>query len=94
MTQTTQLPNWISRNAVTIVLLILSSSVSFVMGQARGDASQDAKIAALETKAAIIDEKKVSREEFAQFTEGVKAQLQMINENLMALRREQAQRGK
>jgi hypothetical protein len=91
MTTSPQHPSmqqWLSRNAVTILLLCLTSTGSFVMGQARGDASRDAKISALEIKAQSIEEKKVSREEFAQFTEGVKAQLQMINENLMALRRE------
>jgi hypothetical protein len=94
MTQPTQVPNWISRNAVTVVLLLLTSSVSFVMGQARGDASRDAKISALEMKTIVMDEKKVSREEFAQFTKGMESQLSMVNENLMALRREIAQRGR
>lgn len=76
---------WFSTNATKLILLVITATGGFVLGQARGDATQDAKIQSLEQQV----DKKVSREEFAQFTKSVETQLQMINENLMALRREQ-----
>ena len=85
---TTSPQGFVSRNAATIVLLVVSSAGSFVLGQARADATQDAKIESLTIQLKETAAQKVSREEFSQFTKSVEVQLQMINENLMALRRE------
>lgn len=86
---TTSAPQgFISRHAPTVALMIVSSAASFVLGQARADATQDAKIDALTIQIKETAAQKVSRDEFLQFTKSVEVQLQMVNENLMALRRE------